>query len=186
MGNMTLKLTLEELRLLAGLAADQLFRKQFIDPKMPGYRAKPEEMKLGKTLVAVLKPWLTSAANDGGCQSENRFHGSPISCSGAPGEPEADRRIGRAAAPTAGGGCMKLLYMGFAHKTTGIRHYSFQGQIPDGTRKGFFVSTDVALLTKHHIQIQEVPMMCLRLLESAAEAQPQLNFILTEADMLAT
>jgi len=81
---------------------------------------------------------------------------------------------------------MKLLYMGFAHKTTGIRHYSFQGQIPDGTRKGFFVSTDVALLTKHHIQIQEVPMMCLRLLESATEAQPQLElFILTEADMLA-
>jgi hypothetical protein len=55
MGNMTLKLTLEELRLLAGLAADQLFRKQFIDPKMPGYRARPEEMKLGKTLVARLQ-----------------------------------------------------------------------------------------------------------------------------------
>jgi hypothetical protein len=52
---MTLKLTLEELRLLAGLAADQLFRKQFIDPKMPGYRARPEEMKLGKTLVARLQ-----------------------------------------------------------------------------------------------------------------------------------
>jgi hypothetical protein len=55
MGNMMLKLTLEELRLLAGLASDQLFRKQFIDPKMPGYRAKPEEMKLGKTLVARLQ-----------------------------------------------------------------------------------------------------------------------------------
>ncbi len=81
---------------------------------------------------------------------------------------------------------MKLLYMGFAHKTTGTRQYIFQGLIPDGTRKGFFVTTDVALLTKHHIQIQEVPMMCLRLLESAAEAQPQLElFILTEADMLA-
>ena len=76
--------------------------------------------------------------------------------------------------------------MGFAHKTTGIRQYNFQGLIPDGTRKGFFVTTDVALLTKHHIQIQEVPMMCLRLLEGAAEAQPQLEFfILTEADMLA-
>jgi len=81
---------------------------------------------------------------------------------------------------------VKLLYMGFAHKTTGIRQYNFQGLIPDGTRKGFFVTTDVAMLTKHHIQIQEVPMMCLRLLESAAEAQPQLElFILTEADMLA-
>lgn len=81
---------------------------------------------------------------------------------------------------------MKLLYMGFAHKTTGIRQYIFQGLVSDGTRKGFFVTTDVALLTKHHIQIQEVPMMCLRLLENSAELQPQLElFILTEADMLA-
>jgi hypothetical protein len=88
--------------------------------------------------------------------------------------------------PDATGGRMKLLYMGFAHKTTGIRQYIFQGMIPDGTRKGFFVTTEVALLTKHRIQIQEVPMMCLRLLESATEAQPQLElFILTEADMLA-
>jgi hypothetical protein len=52
---MTLKLTLEELRLLTALASDQLFRKQFIDPKMPGYRGKPEEMKLGKNLVARLQ-----------------------------------------------------------------------------------------------------------------------------------
>jgi hypothetical protein len=81
---------------------------------------------------------------------------------------------------------MKLLYMGFAHETTGIRQYIFQGLISGGTRKGFSVTTDVALLTKHHIQIQEVPMMCLRLLESATEAQPQLEFfVLTEADMLA-
>jgi len=55
MGNMTLKLTLEELRLLAALASDQLFRKQFIDPKIPGYRPNSEELKLGKTLVARLQ-----------------------------------------------------------------------------------------------------------------------------------
>lgn len=80
---------------------------------------------------------------------------------------------------------MKLLYTGFAHKTTGIREYMFQALIADGTRKGLLVTTDVALLTKHHIQIQEVPMMCLRLLETSTEAQPQLAlFILTEADML--
>ena len=39
---MTLKLTLEELKLLATLASDQLFRRQFIDPKMPGYKANSE------------------------------------------------------------------------------------------------------------------------------------------------
>src|SRR6516162_7735933 len=36
--------TLEELRLLASLASDQLFRRQFIDPKMPGYKGSPEEL----------------------------------------------------------------------------------------------------------------------------------------------
>ena len=52
---MTLKLTVEELRLLATLASDQIFRRQFIDPKMPGYRPNPGEMDLGKALVARLR-----------------------------------------------------------------------------------------------------------------------------------
>jgi hypothetical protein len=80
---------------------------------------------------------------------------------------------------------MKYLYMGFAHKTTDSRQYNFQGLVSAGIRKGLVVTTDVALLTKHRIQIQEVPMMCLRLLESADEANPQADFVLTEADMLA-
>jgi len=52
---MTLKLTLEELKLLATLASDQLFRRQFIDPKMPGYRTNPAEITLGKALIARLR-----------------------------------------------------------------------------------------------------------------------------------
>jgi hypothetical protein len=51
----TLKLTIEELQLLASLASDQLFRREFIDPKMPGYRSNSEEIKLGKALVGRLK-----------------------------------------------------------------------------------------------------------------------------------
>jgi hypothetical protein len=43
--------TVDELRLLASLASDQLFRRQFIDPKMPGYKGKPEEVDVGKALV---------------------------------------------------------------------------------------------------------------------------------------
>ena len=43
--------TVEELRLLASLASDQLFRRQFIDPRMPGYKGSPEEVDLGKALV---------------------------------------------------------------------------------------------------------------------------------------
>jgi hypothetical protein len=59
---MTLKLTLEELKLLASLASDQLFRRQFIDPKMPGYRTNSGEINLGKALVARLRLILDSDA----------------------------------------------------------------------------------------------------------------------------
>jgi hypothetical protein len=51
----TLKLTVEELELLTTLVSDQLFRREFIDPKMPGYKTNSEEMKLGKALVNRLK-----------------------------------------------------------------------------------------------------------------------------------
>ena len=41
----------EELKILVGLASDQVFRREFIDPKMPGYRVDPEELKISKALV---------------------------------------------------------------------------------------------------------------------------------------
>ncbi len=49
------KLTLQELELLASLASDQLFRREFIDPKMPGYRVDAEELRSSKSLVARLQ-----------------------------------------------------------------------------------------------------------------------------------
>jgi len=55
MKSVTLKLTLEELRMLATLASDQVFRRQFIDPRMPGHKRNSEEMNLGKALVAHLR-----------------------------------------------------------------------------------------------------------------------------------
>ena len=51
----TVRLSAIELRLLTGLASDQLFRREFIDPKMPGYKADPEELKIGKKLVERLR-----------------------------------------------------------------------------------------------------------------------------------
>jgi hypothetical protein len=47
--------TVDELRLLLSLASDQLFRRQFIDPKMPGYKSNPEELDLSKALVGRLR-----------------------------------------------------------------------------------------------------------------------------------
>lgn len=51
----TVKLTDQELKLLVALASDQLFRREFIDPKMPGYKFDPAELHLGKKLVERLR-----------------------------------------------------------------------------------------------------------------------------------
>lgn len=56
--DITLSLTPEELMLLTALAADQLFRKEFIDPRMPGHKANPEEICLGKELVGRMRAML--------------------------------------------------------------------------------------------------------------------------------
>lgn len=55
MKKIKLELTPEELKVLLNLASDQLFRREFIDPKMPGYRSNPEEMRLCKSLVGRLR-----------------------------------------------------------------------------------------------------------------------------------
>jgi hypothetical protein len=55
MKRINFQVTIEELRLLASLASDQLFRRQFIDPRMPGYKGSPEEVNLGKVLVGRMK-----------------------------------------------------------------------------------------------------------------------------------
>ena len=55
MTQISVKLTIRELDLLANLASDQLFRREFIDPKMPGHRANPGDITLGKELVTRLR-----------------------------------------------------------------------------------------------------------------------------------
>ncbi len=58
----TLKLTDVELGLLTNLAADQLFRREFIDPKMPGFKFNPGELSVGKKLVERLRQITDRAA----------------------------------------------------------------------------------------------------------------------------
>lgn len=52
---LTLKLTVNELELLTSLASDQLFRREFIDPKIPGYKSNSTDLSLGKALVGKLR-----------------------------------------------------------------------------------------------------------------------------------
>ena len=47
----TLRFTVEELEILLRLTTDQLFRKEFIDSRLPGCRPDIAELKLGKQLV---------------------------------------------------------------------------------------------------------------------------------------
>lgn len=60
----TIKLTIKELELLTSLASDQVFRREFIDPKMPGYKTNPEEIGLGKVIVERLRALLKSGLLD--------------------------------------------------------------------------------------------------------------------------
>jgi hypothetical protein len=55
MKNIKVEMTVEELLLVSTLISDQLFRKEFIDPKMPGYKRDPAELAMGKDLALRLK-----------------------------------------------------------------------------------------------------------------------------------
>jgi hypothetical protein len=61
-----LVVTMEELRLLASLASDQLFRRQFIDPKMPGYKGTREDLDLGKAILARMQSLIGEVRNTTG------------------------------------------------------------------------------------------------------------------------
>jgi len=55
MAMISVKFTEQELGLLTTLAADQMFRREFIDPKIPGYKVNPADLSLGKKLVERLR-----------------------------------------------------------------------------------------------------------------------------------
>jgi hypothetical protein len=66
MKRINLSITAEELKLLIGLASDQLFRRQFIDPRMPGYKSNREEVEAGKALVVRMRQLIVDGAIGGG------------------------------------------------------------------------------------------------------------------------
>ena len=55
MKKITVQFTAEELRALVRLSDNQFFRLKFIDPKMPGYKANPEELRAAHSAVQVLQ-----------------------------------------------------------------------------------------------------------------------------------
>lgn len=62
MKRVTIKLTIKELELLTSLASDQVFRREFIDPKMPGYKTNPDEIGLSKVIIERLRTLIKSGS----------------------------------------------------------------------------------------------------------------------------
>ena len=52
------------------------------------------------------------------------------------------------------------------HQLHGIRYYVYRGHPHDGSLSEFTVDADVRLLQKHGIALQELPLLCRRLLET--------------------
>ena len=55
MAKMSIELTMEELQALVTLADNQLFRVKYIDPKLPGHKARPDELLAAQSAVQVLQ-----------------------------------------------------------------------------------------------------------------------------------
>jgi hypothetical protein len=86
MKNIKIEVTLDELLLLTTLTSDQLFRREFIDPKMPGYKRDPVELAMGKDLVVRLKA-IAREASGSAFAAPSRRGSSQVSAArnGAPG-----------------------------------------------------------------------------------------------------
>lgn len=62
MKSITVTFTAAEIALLTSLASDQLFRREFIDPRLPGHKANAAEIALCKRLVERLRQMADAAA----------------------------------------------------------------------------------------------------------------------------
>jgi hypothetical protein len=64
MSLITVKLPPKHVELLIRLASDQLFRREFIDPRMPGNHVNREEVNMGKDLVKRLQLLVEKGVKD--------------------------------------------------------------------------------------------------------------------------
>ena len=55
MSAITFTLSTEEVKALLQISQNQLFRLKFLDPKMPGYKARPGELEAAETAVKTLE-----------------------------------------------------------------------------------------------------------------------------------
>ena len=79
---------------------------------------------------------------------------------------------------------MQFILTGFT-QDTGFRVFAFERIGADRTRTAFTVRTDLDLIRKYGIRVQELPLLCRALLERRDEAELERTWIFTEDEMRA-
>jgi len=77
---------------------------------------------------------------------------------------------------------MQFILMGF-NQETDFRTFAFQGIAADRTRTEFTVRADLVLSRKYGIRVQELPLLCRRLLERDDRGEERHTLTFTEEDM---
>lgn len=77
---------------------------------------------------------------------------------------------------------MEYQFTGFTHNGE-FREFAFNGVDDDRTKTAFIVVADLSLSRKYNIAVQELPLLCRRLLEQMPEGSPPQTLTFTEADM---
>lgn len=77
---------------------------------------------------------------------------------------------------------VQYLLSGFT-QNTGLRVFTFEGVADDWAKTAYSVGADLALARKYGIRVQELPLLCRRVLERRTEDGDQRAFTLTEGDM---
>ena len=74
MQSIIVELSVEEAKALLQISNNQMFRLKFLDPKMPGYKARPGELEAVERAVKTLETALKSpkTADQGGWQTPVR------------------------------------------------------------------------------------------------------------------
>jgi hypothetical protein len=77
---------------------------------------------------------------------------------------------------------MQFVLTGFI-PDTGFRVFTFEGIAEDRSRIAFTVRTDLALIRRYGIQMQDLPLLCRGLLERRGQSEPGRALVYTEAEM---
>jgi hypothetical protein len=77
---------------------------------------------------------------------------------------------------------MRFILSGFK-PDTGFRVFAFEGIGEDHARTEFTVRTDLSLIRRYGIRVQELPLLCRRLLDRREDAAAARDLTFTEEDM---